>query len=225
MKKNLLVLPLTALLLVGCNTSSKGSKSKSTTIPDDVTPMGDKEHLGYRRLDGAPENDKEYIYGIYQANLDKYIYLNGDHHRVEDEETHEVTDYPFYLTTTEDVNKAVKVKCHYVSEKEFTIQIIGGGEFQTYDGKFLEVYEGIKDDGKKVASLRGDVNEAHWYYVENTVYDDEEVYVNGNVMKLKYGSYGTQEIAMATYEEYESFSACTPNYFSTNFIARLWEKI
>ena len=246
MKKSLLILPIAALILSGCNLmsggSSGGKKKKSTSdepsgdvstttgqtptgpvgpsvAPTSGTPQGDVEHDGYRRVDTAPVNDKEYIYGIYQGNLDEYIFLEGDHHRDENGE------YPFYLTTTKDVTKAVKIQCHYVDETHFTIQIKSGSKNPDYDGKYLEIYEGTKSDGSKITSLRADTNLAQWEFMESYKKGAETYQLKTNVMTIQSAGYEPQPVTMATYEEYETFSACTPNHFADNFLAHLWEPI
>ena len=236
MKKSLIILPLAALILAGCNlTSGGGKKKKSSTDtqttttgggpvgpsvqPTTGTPQGDTEHDGYRRVDTAPVNDKDYIYGIYQGNLDEYIFLNGDHHRDENGE------YPFYLTTTKNVAEAVKIHCHYVDDTHFTIQIVSGSVNPEYNGKYLEIYEGEKSDGSKVTSLRASTTEAQWEFMESYTKGAETFNLHTNVQVFQGAGYSPQPVTMATYEEYETFSACTPNHFADNFLSHLWEPI
>ena len=235
MKKSLIILPLFALSLAACTTSGGGSKKKKSSTPtssksgptaqsDTGTPQGNDEYQGYKKLKKAPENGKEYIYGIYQGNLDEYIFLNGDNHREEKDGV--MKEYPYYLTTTQDVSKAVKVVCNYFDDTEFSIQIVGGGEFTKYDGKYLELYDGLKDDGKtKITSLRADVNPVHWKFMESYDYKGTTLELNTNIQMLQSEDYPEQPVTMATYEEYETFSACTPNHFADNFLSHLWEKM
>ncbi len=238
MKKSLLILPLTALILAGCTTGGKGgSKKKKSSSGAEISstsrksgPVGPSAesatsvnpgpdtYQGYKKVLTAPENDKEYIYGIYQANLDKMIFLNGDHHRDDKGE------YPYYLTTSGDPTKAVKIQCHYTDATHFTIKIVGGGEYQTHDGQYLSVYEGQKSDGTKVTSLQASATQGSWYFLESYEYKSETFTVKTNVMDLASEGYASQPVTMATYEEYETFSACTPNHFADNFISHLWEK-
>ena len=223
MKKSLLLLPLAASLLAGCMPGGGGKKSSGgggqpSVAPGGEVTLGPEEYQGYRRVMTAPENDKEYIYGIYQCNLQKNIFMNGHHH------TDDQGEYPYYLTTTTEVSKAVKIKCHYVDTTHFTIQITGGGEFKTYDGKYLELYEGEKDDGTKIISLRAGDNQAKWYFMESYTYGADTTEIKTNVMDVEETGYGAQPCSMGTYEEYETFSATTPNRFAGNFISHLWEK-
>lgn len=237
MKKSLLILPLTALILAGCTTGGSGGgkkkKSSSTTIAStskksgpagpsaesatSVNP-GPDTYQGYKKVLTAPVNDKDYIYGIYQANLDKMIFLNGDHHRDEKGE------YPYYLTTSGDPTKAVTIRCHYVDTTHFTIQIIGNGEYHTHDGQYLSVYEGQKSDGTKVTSLQASDTQGQWYFLQSYEHKSTTYVLNTNVMDLASEGFAEQPVTMATYEEFETFSACTPNHFADNFISHLWEK-
>lgn len=224
MKKSLLLLPFAASLLAGCMPGGGGKKSSGggqpSVAPGGEVNLGPEEYQGYRRVMTAPVNDKEYIYGIYQCNTEKNIFMNGHHH--EDEKG----KYEWYLTTTTDVNKAVKIKCHYVDDTHFTIQITGGGEYKTYDGKYLELYESEKaEDQTKIISLRAGDNQAKWYFMDSYTKNDETTTIKTNVMDVEETGYGAQPCSMGTYEEYETFSATTPNRFPTNFISHLWEKI
>ena len=198
--------------------------SSSTPVGPSVisidVPTGDDEHDGYRKVLAAPENDKEYIYGIYQGNVDKYIFLNGYHH------VDEKGEYPFYLTTTEDVSKAVKVKCHYVDATHYTIQVIGGGEFDYYDGKYLEAYVGTKTGTtQEITSIRlADNSDALWYFMETYNNGTAELEMYANFMDVDWKG-NPQPVTVGTYDEYQTFSAVAPIHFETNFIAHLWEKI
>lgn len=254
MKKSLLFVPIALIALSACTISGGGGGKKrksssepastaTTTNPTDPTtvptttaspteppsksiptvtavPVGPDEYQGYRKILTTPENDKTYIYGIYQANNDKCIFLNGYHH------VDEKGEYPYYLTTTDDVSKAVKIRCHYANETHFSIQIIGGGEFDYYDGKYLEVYEGEKADGTKITSLRAaDNSAANWYFLPSYTRNGVTTILNTNCMNLQSEGYNEQPVTMATYDSYETFSACTPNHFEDNFISHLWEAI
>ena len=237
MNKSLLILPLTALILAGCTTGGKGgSKKKKSSSGAEISSTSKKSgpvgpsaesatsvnpgpdtYQGYKKVLTAPENDKEYIYGIYQANLDKMIFLNGDHHRDEKGE------YPYYLTTSDQVADAVKVRCTYTDDTHFDIQIIGGGKYTTYDGCYLEIYQ----DGK-YTSLRGVTSFSSdykgWTFLKTYSDGVNSFDICTNVTEWT-NTHGTNPVALATYESYESFSACTNNYFFDNFISHLWEPI
>lgn len=229
MKKSLIILPLFALVLAACTTSGGGSKKKKssssttsktgpTAQSDTGTPQGDDEYQGYKKILKAPENGKEYIYGIYQGNLDEYIFLNGDNHREEKDGV--MKEYPYYLTTTQDVTKAVKIICEYINDTQYKIKIVGGGEFTKYDGKYLQIYQ----DGD-YTSLAASDTPSTWEFMESYTYKEQDCVLNTNVTMFTRPGYPEQPVTMATYEEYETFSACTPNHFADNFISHLWEKM
>lgn len=244
MKKSLIFIPLMAVALVSCTSSGGGSKKKKSTtetsqkssgttasthtgtptVPTDptVSPIeppspGPETYQGYRRVMTAPVDGKDYIYGIYQANLDKNIFMNGDFHRDEKGE------YPYYFTTSDQVADAVKVRCTYTDDTHFDIQIIGGGKYTTYDGCYLEIYQ----DGK-YTSLRGVTSFSSdykgWTFLETYSDGVNSFKICTNVTEWT-NTHGTNPVALATYESYESFSACTNNYFFDNFISHLWEPI
>lgn len=239
MKKTLLIMPFAALMLAGCMPNLGGNGAKKTTTAQDTksttrpagtqstgpaapsTPgasiptvnLGPEIKDGYKRVMEAPKNDTEYLFGVYQANLDKNLFLNGHHH------TDENGEYPYYLSTTEDVTKASRVKVHYVDDTHYTIQIVAGsGEFSTYDGKYLSVYL----DGTHTSIKASDVV-GQWYYLESYTSNNVKADINCSVSDLNNPTYGVQPIAIGSSQEYQTLSACTPNYFTTNFMARFWE--
>lgn len=206
MKKSLIILPMmTALLLAGCaggrgghgggggrtsaNPTSQGGTSQSGTseqppVPakkelpiQDVVDAGPFSQNGYRRVMHAPEEGKEYLFGFYHVRNGKFYYMNGHHHVANN------TDYPFYQATTTEVSKAVKLRVQYASDgSHYAIQIVGGGEYSTYDGKYLEIYEGAKSNGQKIVSIRQVDNP-----VSNFSYKESENYyrVHSSVIELE----------------------------------------
>ena len=172
MKKSLIIIPLLALFLSACQSSggrhSGGGGDGGNTGGLPVLAcydFGPDEANGYRRITTKPVEDKEYVLGFYHAKDGKFFYMNGHHH------TDENGQYPYYQSTSEDVSKAVKVVCHYAADKtHFSIQIKGGGEYQTYDGKYLKIYEGTKSAGEKITSIDHIDNAIEQYVYEDVSY-------------------------------------------------------
>lgn len=253
MNKKLVLLPFAALLLSGClpgqgSSSSQAPASSSATTgtprtapsaptvpgPTTVEP-GPSEYQGYSKVTTKPVDQKEYILGYYQANLKKNCFING-HHHVDDK-----GEYPYYLTTTEDVTKAVRVRIAYEANgTDFKIMNVGGGEYDTYNGKYLRIYEGQKEGGSKVTSL-GFYDPAHpeidptnpshtvthttdsFQFYGDYSYGGVSFTVNTIAAMFNDGTHDPQAVFVGTYEQYTSLSAVTPNRLGSNFIAYLWE--
>ena len=253
MNKKLVLLPFAALLLSGClpggnsgssvPASTSASKTGTTRTapstptvpgPTSVDP-GPSEYQGYSKVTTKPVDQKEYILGYYQANLKKNCFINGHHH------TDDKGEYPYYLTTTEDVTKAVRVRVAYeANNTDFKIMNVGGGEFSTYDGKYLRIYEGQKEGGSKVTSL-GFYDPAHpevdptnpshnvthttdlFQFYGDYSYGGVSFTVNTLAAMFNDGVHDPQAVFVGTYEQYTTLSATTPNRLSSNFVAYLWE--
>lgn len=157
MKKSLVLVPLLALMLSGCNSGGKKKGGGGGTILEpnvDAIDFGPEVVNGYRRLTKAPKNGKEYLFGFNHyddTDPDNVVqtmrFINGHHH------TDQNGEYPFYLSTTTDVSLASKVVCEYSDKTHFAIKIVGGGEFHTYDNTYLEIHEDVNNKGKKLASI------------------------------------------------------------------------
>ena len=106
MKKSLLILPIAVALLSGCLPSKKSSSTGPSTpsVDDGEIDLGPSEYQGYKRVTTAPVDGKEYIMGMYQSALGQNLFYNGGPH------TDSKGEYPFYLSCTEDVSKATKIK-------------------------------------------------------------------------------------------------------------------
>ena len=246
MKKSLLILPLAAALLSGCLPGKKSSSS-SKTGPDtpSVDPtevdLGPDEYQGYRRVMSAPVDGKEYIMGMYQATLQKDMFYNGGHH------TDSAGEYPFYLSCTEDVTKAAKIKIEYTDDTHFTMKDVGGGEKTIYTNQYLRVYQSEKGSGTsatKITSLSFyDGTEAgakvdpgnpdheveysndEFYFIQSYNHGGEVHTIKSFAADLASDGYAAQPIVLGTYDEYISIGAVTPNHLGTNFLTFLWEKI
>lgn len=255
MNKKLVLLPFAALLLSGClpgqgSSSSQSPASSSTTTgtprtapsaptvpgPTTVEP-GPSECHGYSKVTTRPVDQKEYILGYYQANLKKNCFING-HHHVENN-----VEHPYYLSTTEDVTKAVKVRIAYEANgTDFKIINVGNGEYDTYDGKYLRIYEGQKEGGSKVTSLGfydpahpevDPTNQSHtvthttdlFQFYGDYSYGGTSFTVNTIAAMFNDGTHDPQAVFVGTYGPYETLSATTPNRLGSNFIAYLWEEL
>lgn len=240
MKKSLIILPALALILAGCTTkkpnrkktstagsitsktTSGGGASKTTPslAPLDPLDPGAEEFSGYRRVMHAPENGKEYILGFWHVNKGQFFFMNGHHH------TDDKGEYPFYQSTTTDVSKAVKLVCNYAADNEhYSIQIKGGGEYTTYDGKYLEVYEATKSTGGVTASIRQVESPVQsWHYVEAA----ENVKVQTSIMEFTATKIGQDKAILGCStgsDDYTTVSANPPTFFGSCYICHFWEPI
>ena len=227
MRKSLIILPLVAVLLVGCNSGGKKSK-KSTSEQEEegdglpCQDFGPKEYNGYRRVMTAPKEGKEYLMGFYHVTQETPRFMNGDQHK-DDNGT-----YRYYLATTTDVEKACKLSVTYAADKQhYSIYVIGGGEKTLYDGAYLEIYEGAKSGGQKITTIRDVVTpvETFAYTVTSTV---EPAYnVHTSMMQItdstradhQWGVFGCSS------GDYETISAIDEFNFGNAFICHFWEKI
>ena len=226
MKKSLIALPLVALILAGCTSSSKKSKKggggeeQGTGL--DCQDFGPTEYNGYRRLMKAPKEGKEYLLGFYHIDQQTPRFMNGDQHK------DEKGTYRYYLGTTTDVSLACKLKVEYAADKEhYAIHVIGGGEKDLYDDNYLEIYEGAKNNGQKITTIR-DVSDPvaqFKYTVTSTV---EPAYnVHTSMMQItdstrddhQWGVFGCSG------SEFETISAIDEFNFGNAFICHFWEKI
>lgn len=240
MKKSLIILPIVAMLFTGCTQSRKSPKKKSTSTqtsskttsgntsggqltsqglpPQDPLDFGPEEFNGYRRVMHAPENDKEYLFGFYHVAQSKFFFMNGHHH------TDDKGEYPFYQSTTNDVSKAVKLVCHYASDNQhYSIQIKGGGEYTTYDGKYLEIYEGTKDAGGKVTTIR-QVDSP----VESFYYAEVEGNYNIKTSAIKFEATRTGRdigIFACSGADYVTVSGIDQQNYGNGYICHFWEPI
>ena len=235
MKKSLFILPLAAAVLGGC---LPGGKSGGPTVTGDTgVDLGPSEYQGYRRVEKAPTDGKEYIMGMYQANRGENMFYNGGPH------TDQGKEYPFYLSCTTDVSKATKIKIKYTDSTHFTMQDVGGGELSRYKDQYLRVYESLKDtgnitslsffDGTEEGAKVDPGNEDHvvtysndqFYFAQTANHGGETFTLNTFVADLGSEKYSPQPVALGTYDEYISIGAVTPNHFGTNYLTFLWEKI
>ena len=179
--------------------------------------------------------------GMYQAGLSKNMFYNGGPHSDANGE------YPFYLSCTEDVTKATKIKIEYTDDTHFTMKDNGGGEKTRYTGKYLRVYESQKGTGassSKITSLsfydgteagaKEDPGNAdhevvysndQFYFIESYNYGGEVHQIKSFAADLASDGYASQPIVLGTYDEYISIGAVTPNHLGTNYLTFLWEKI
>lgn len=243
MRKSLLILPLAALALSAClpgGKKSSGTTSGNPTGPNvdsDTVDLGPSEYQGYRRLEKAPEDGKEYIMGMYQAGLSKNMFYNGGPH------ADDKGEYPFYLSCTEDVTKATKILIDYTDDTHFTMKDNGGGEKTRYTNQYLRVYESQKDSGKITSLSFYDGTEAgakvdpgnpdhevvysndQFYFIKSYNHGGEVHSINSFAADLASDGYASQPIVLGTYDEYISIGAVTPNHLGTNYLTFLWEKI
>jgi len=243
MKKSLVFIPMLALVIAGCtSTKSSGKKKKSSgaqvsnnsgnsaksntsktaasLAPLDPLDPGASEFSGYRRVMHKPEAGKDYILGFWHVVKGQFLFMNGHHH------TDANGEYPFYQSTTTDVSKAVKINIEFASDNEhYAIKIKGEGEFHTYDGKYLEIYEAQKSSGGTTASIR-QVESAvqKWYYAEAS----ENIKVETSVMDFESTQVGQGKGLLGCStgsDDYTTVSANPPKFFGSCYICHLWEPI
>lgn len=239
MKKSLFILPLAAAVLGGCLPGGKKTDTSGgpTVTGDTGVDLGPSEYQGYRRVQAAPTDGKEYIMGMYQANRGENMFYNGGPH------TDANGEYPFYLSCTTDVSKATKIKIKYTDDKHFTMQDVGGGELSRYKDQYLRVYESLKDtgnitslsffDGTEEGAKVDPGNPSHVVTHSNDQFEFVESYNHGGEVHTlnTFGSwlategYAAQPVVFGTYNDYISIGAVTPNHFGTNYLTFLWEKI
>ena len=240
MKKSLILIPALALILAGCTstpkkkkktsgsnvtTSANPGKTSSTKTSASLAPLdpldpGAEEFSGYRRVMHKPEAGKDYIMGFWHVVKGEFRFMNGHHH------TDDKGEYPFYQSTSNDVTKAVKINVNFASDGEhYSIKIKGEGEFHTYDGKYLEVYEATKTGGGTTASIRQVDNEVQsWYYAEAS----ENIKVETSVMDFESSKTGQGKAVLGCStgsEDYVTVSANPPSFFGSCYICHLWEPI
>ena len=239
MKKSLILIPALALILAGCTSSTPKKKKKSSgavttattgksgtsktqpsLAPLDPLDPGAEEFSGYRRVMHKPEAGKDYIMGFWHVAKSEFRFMNGHHH------TDDKGEYPFYQSTSTDVTKAVKININFASDGEhYSIKIKGEGEFHTYDGKYLEVYEAQKTGGGTTASIRQVDNEIQsWYYAEAS----ENIKVETSVMDFESSKTGQGKAVLGCStgsEDYVTVSANPPSFFGSCYICHLWEPI
>ena len=223
MNKSLILLPLVALLLAGCNSSGgkrhKGkSQEQSSGLPAlDPLDFGPEEYNGWKRRMSAPKDNTEYLMGFWHIGQEKMKFINNLAHWDQGQE------YPFYLATTEDPNNAVKVKIHYASDKvHYSIQVMSGGEGDRYTNKYLEIYEGAKSDGSLITTIRDvDSPVEKFYYAEVS----QDWKVQTSVIDIE----GTRPdhsrgIFACSGEKYQTVSGIDEFNFGNGYICHFWEK-
>lgn len=228
MKKSLIVLPLVALLLVGCNSGkkSKGGGGGGGDDGGDGSPcldFGPDQYNGYRRCKTAPKAGKEYLLGFYHIDQGTPRFMNGDEHK-DDKGT-----YRYYLGTTTDVANACKLEVVYADDKEhYAIHVIGGGEKNLYDDSYLEIYEATKS-GKttKIASIRDVDDPVYSFTYTKTSFVEPTWNINTSIMQV---TDSTREDHMwgvfgCSGSEYETISAIDEEKFGAAFICHFWEKM
>lgn len=210
--------------------SSKTSSSKTTvTISSDESSAGPDTYQGYKKVLTAPEEGKDYIYGVFQCNLDsgagKQLFMNGDNHRDIDPKTQQMTEYPFYLATTTDVSKAIKIRCHYVDDTKYTMQVVEVVDYDQYLNKYFEVYDAEKADGNHTVSIRLiDEPTAYWRFADKETVDGKQQTLQTNVMDIEYEG-SPEVVTMGSSQTYSTFSAFKSSFFggANNFYGHLWE--
>jgi len=216
----------------------------SVSVPD-VPVMADQgptEYGNYKRVDSAPVDGKEYLLGMCQGNLSsKMLFMDGGVHcgYASSDTSHTTLKlFPFYATATSDTSAAAKIKCVYTGTNTFTLQYISGGKgnYTPADpedpSKTLSAlnntgtYLSIKynADGNKKTSFYFSDTPVNWLFSASEVYNNTTYNMNTIFVNIDQGgSYAAQNCCLGTYEEFETFSACTPNNFGTNYFAHLWE--
>lgn len=228
MKKSLIVLPMVAFLLVGCNGGKKhkgggGGGGDDGGEGSPCIDFGPDTYQGYRRCKTAPKEGKEYIFGFYHVDQQTPRFMNGDEHK-DDKGT-----YRYYLGTTTEVEKACKVEILFGEDKEhYAIHIIGGGEKKLYDDNYLEIYEATKT-GKvsKITSIRDVESPVYSFSYTKTSFVEPTWNVNTSIMKVtdstredhQWGVFGCSG------SEYETISAIDEEKFGQAFICHFWEKM
>lgn len=228
MKKSLIVLPMVAFLLVGCN-GGKKSKGGGGGGDDggDGSPcqdFGPDTFEGYRRCKTAPKPGKEYLMGFYHIDQGTPRFMNGDQH-VDAKGT-----YRYYLGTTTDVSLAVKLEVVFDEDKEhYAIHVIGGGEKNLYDDSYLEIYQGYKDNNpnKPITTLRDVDNPVFAFSYTKTSFVEPTYNINTSIMPV---TDTTREdhawgVFACSGGEFETISAVDEEKFGTAFICHFWEKI
>lgn len=228
MKKSLIVLPIALLTLTACGGDGGSSTPSIPSIPSIPTrteqptsrsttsitiPPGPDTYEGYGKVLTAPVDDGIYIFGNYQVNLDKMLFMNGDIHRDSKGE------YPWYATSSYSPTGAIEIKVEYVDETNFTMLVIGNGECDDNDGKYLSVHETYNQtSGHKTVSF-GFVDEpVNWQFSEKLQTPVRDLTKEKTEVE-------SDEACLGTYDEYETFSATQDFRYDSNFIAHLWMEL
>ena len=219
-----------------------------TIRPKDQEPPSPETYEGYRRVLAAPVNNKEYLLaawhvgpkqkeGSEEADYEHYNeelrFFNGHHH------IKGSSEYPYYLSTSNDITKATKVKVEYTDSTHYRIKVTDSGEYRTYANKYLMCYK----YGNYSSCMAADPNDpstlvdpsSHgaittynfdWYYAETlTDNSDGKVYtVQTNACDVDVsGTVNTFIHAATSY--HLTFAACWASEWERAFICHLWEPI
>lgn len=248
MKKSLILIPLAALLVVGCTSggtkkkskkststtsakstsTSQGKSSESTSLPPQDPPsFGPEEVQGYKRVESKPVADKDYLLGFYHVNQNKVLFMNGGPHTdtVKDPDTgvEEEKEFPFYQKTTEDVSKAVKLRVEFDTDNtKYAIKIVGEGEETAFDGKYFKIVEG-ENSFHKLASI-DHVDEAVYQFTYQDVESNYNVKTNVATYETTGSSSGVAVMACSE-AQYTTISAVEPRNYKKCYVAHFYEKV
>lgn len=205
--------------------SDTGGQQSDTDTGEEELPaqdcldFGPEEFGDYKRVMHAPENGKEYYMGFYHINQEKMRFVNGKCHNANNK------DYPFYLGTSDDIANAVRIVCEYDADNvHYAIKVVGGGEGTYYDGKYLEIYDGTKDSGAQIVTIRDVTDPVKRFHYE-------EKYANYNVHTTvidienpreghQFGIFGC---TIPGKEVYETVAAQDEVNFGNCYVAHFWE--
>ena len=244
MKKSLILIPLAALLVVGCTsggTKKKSKKSTSTTSakststsqgkssastsvpPQDPPSFGPTEVDGYKLVTEKPVAGKDYLLGFYHVTQDKVLFMNGGPHTDKDKKTGEDIEYPFYQKTTTDVSKAVKLRAEFDTDNtKYAIKIVGGGEETAFDGKYFKIYEG-ENEFHKLATI-DHVDEPVYQFTYQDVDNNYNVKTNVATYETTGSTSGVAVMACSE-AQYTTISAVEPRNYKKCYVAHFYEKI
>ena len=218
MKKRLLILPLLAFAtgaLAGCEKEDPKPKPTPTPTP---TPTPDpvpidydcklppEDCFGHKRITQAPEEGKEYYFGIYKKSSQTWMFINGEPHS----DSNGV--YPYYMSETTvaaeaDFSKVAKVKVTYVAESttKFNLQILKDGT--TNDQKYISVYEANSSHNNNVMSVHAATEIGEKFESKDCYYDFEWI--------TKFENYNFNTVAIKTTDARVQETEPTPKFFGT----------
>lgn len=150
MKKRLLLLPLTALMLTGCKITLFGKTfylfeknpegGGTDTLPENFLMEFENYKMATKVKDGG-----KYILATYRINEEKVRIFNGDYHK------DSKGSYPFYLGTSEDSSLAAEVEIKFTGKDTFAMQV--HAPTQPWDGKYIGVYAAQSGYQNEVMSI------------------------------------------------------------------------
>ena len=205
-RKGLIVLPLVATMLGGCNIlgfelpsmmdmldplglfhEKEGGGGK---VPAGaIDKRGQEEILGYRRVD-SPKAGKKYLFGYYDTAKGQMRFANGNYH------SDDKGEYPYYLGTTENTAEgAAEFELTSVGNSEYTVKVTCDSS-KPWNNKMLALYEAQSSYSNLVMSIAPVNNLDDQYSYGDKTYDVVGRFKYYNTVNVDGDNYTVNTIGM-----------------------------